>query len=106
MVYPDNCLNFPKQTTLFLGYSTQVLPARIMGITITLICLAPPLPPHTVFQLILAVSCYTTEILLKYFIPSFGTYWQNLSFQKVSNRTTTILFAICILFNTFRPAAI
>lgn len=53
MVYPDNCLDFLTQTTHFLGHSTQVLPTCIIGITITLICLAPP---HAVFQFISAVS--------------------------------------------------
>lgn len=98
MVYPDNCLDFLKQTTQFLGYSTQVLPARIIGISITLICLAPPLPLIHYFSLFQLFPCYTTEILLKYFIPSSGSSCQNLSFQKVSNRTTTTLFAICSLF--------
>jgi hypothetical protein len=75
MVYPDNCLDFLKQATQFLQYSTQVLPSRIIGITITLICLASPLLHMQHFSSFQLFPCYTTEI----FIPSSGPSCQNLS---------------------------
>jgi hypothetical protein len=46
VVYPGNFLDFLKQTTQYSEYSSQVLPAHIIVITITLMCLASPLP-HT-----------------------------------------------------------
>ena len=79
MVYPDNCLDFLKQATQFLQYSTQVLPSRITGITIALICLAPLLPHMQYFSSFQLFPCYTTEILFKHFISSSGSSSQNLS---------------------------
>jgi len=79
MVYPDSCLDFLKQATQFLGYSTQVLPACIIDSTITLMCLAPPLPHMQYFSSFQLFPCYTTEILLKYIIPSSGSSCQNFS---------------------------
>lgn len=83
MVYSDNCLDFLKQTTQFLGYSTQVLPVRKIGITITLICLAPPLPPsplpHAVFQFISAVSLLHNRDFAQTFHTIFWLSYKNLS---------------------------
>jgi len=98
MVHPENVLDFLKQTTQFLGYSTQVLPASIIGITITLLCLALPLPHMQSFSSFQLFPCYTTEIFsnISYHLLVLPVRIY-LSFQ-VSKRTTTILFIICNLF--------
>ena len=96
MVNPKNCLDFLKQTTQFLGYSIQVLPASIIGITITFICLALPLPHMQSFSSFQLFPCYTIEILLKHFIPSSRSSCQNLSVRRSAREQQQyyLLFAI------------